>query len=63
MSTKVVHYKPIASIDQSDLKFLIPTDYDTYIDTDLKLYVRGKLTKADGQNMRKTLNVPHRGKG
>jgi len=46
--TKVVHYKPIASIDQSYLEFLIPADYDTYIDPDIKLYVRGKLTKADG---------------
>ena len=46
--TKVVHYKPIASIDLSDLEFLIPADYDTYTDLDMKLYVRGKLTKADG---------------
>ena len=46
--TEVVHYKPIASIDQSDLEFLIPADYDTYIDPDIKLFVRGKLTKADG---------------
>jgi len=30
--SKVVHYKPIASVDQSDLEFLIPADYDTYID-------------------------------
>ena len=46
--TKVVHYKPIASVDQSDLEFLIPADYDTYIDPDIKIFVRGKLTKADG---------------
>jgi len=30
--TKVVVYKPIASIDKSDLEFLIPADYDTYVD-------------------------------
>jgi len=30
--TNVVVYKPIASIDQSDLEFLIPADYDTYVD-------------------------------
>jgi len=36
----VVHYKPIASIDQSDLEFLIPADYDTYIDPDIKLCQR-----------------------
>jgi len=46
--TNVVHYKPIASVDQSDLEFLIPADYDTYIDPNIKLYVKGKLTKADG---------------
>jgi len=46
--THVVHYKPIASVDQNDLEFLIPADYDTYIDPDIKLYVKGKLTKADG---------------
>jgi len=46
--TKVVHYKPIASVDQSDLEFLIPAYYDTHIDPNIKLFVRGKLTKADG---------------
>jgi len=46
--TNVVHYKPIASVDQSDLEFLIPADYDTYIDPDIKLYVKGKLAKAVG---------------
>ena len=46
--TKVVPYKPIASVDQSELEFLIPADYDTYIDPDIKLFVKGKLTKADG---------------
>ena len=35
-------------MDQSDLGFLIPSDDDTYIDLDIKLYIRGKLTKADG---------------
>ena len=61
--TKVVHYKTIASVDQSDLEFLIPADYDTYIDTDFKHYVRGKLSLREMQNERKKLNVPDRGKG
>jgi len=30
--TNVVVYKPIASVDQSDLQFLIPADYDMYFD-------------------------------
>ena len=38
-------YKPIASLDQSNLEFLIPADHDTYIDLNLQLYSRGKLTK------------------
>jgi len=45
--TTEVKYKPIASVDQSDLEYLIPSD-DTYIELDIKLYIRGKLTKADG---------------
>jgi len=40
-------YKPIASIDQTDIEFLIPRDSETYIDLDLKLYTQGKLLKDD----------------
>ena len=40
-------YKPIASIDQTDIEFLIPGDSEIYIDLDLKLYIRGKLMKED----------------
>jgi len=39
-------YKPIAPIVQNDLDFFIHADNDTYIDLDIKLYVRGKLTSA-----------------
>jgi len=49
--TNVVVYEPIASIDQSDQEFLIPADYDTYVDPDIKLYIKGKLTKADGTDL------------
>jgi hypothetical protein len=31
-ATDVVIYKPIAPIEQSDLEFLIPTDFDKYVD-------------------------------
>ena len=48
IETTEVSYKPIASVDQSDLEFLIPSDSDTYIDLNIRLYVRGKLTKNDG---------------
>ena len=36
-------YKPIGSIDQTDIEFLIPGDSETYIDLDLKLYIKGKI--------------------
>ena len=48
IETTEVSYKPIASVDQSDLEFLIPSDSYTYIDLNIRLYVRGKLTKNDG---------------
>ena len=44
-------YKPIASLDQSDFEFLIPADHDTYIDMNIQLYIRGKLTQADGKDL------------
>ena len=47
-------YKPIASLDQSDLEFLIPADNDTYIDLNIQLYIRGKLVKADGAALEAT---------
>jgi hypothetical protein len=34
-----VTYKPIATIDQTDLEFNIPADTDTYVDTNIHLYV------------------------
>jgi len=66
----MIRYKPIPSIDHNDLDFLIPADYDTYIDTDIKR--KGRLTKAYGRApfdhlLREMLNVrlhvPYRGKG
>jgi len=54
VDTTEVKYKPVASLDQSDLEFLIPSDDDTYIDLDIKLYIRGKLTKADGTDLDNT---------
>ena len=44
-------YKPIASLDQSDLEFPIPAYHDTYIDLNIQLYIRRKLTKADGTEL------------
>jgi hypothetical protein len=49
--TYEVVYKPLASIDQSDLEFLIPADLDTYVNPDIKRYIRGKFTKPDGGDL------------
>jgi len=54
VETTEVTFKPIASVEQSDLEFLIPADNDTYVDLKIKLYIRGKLTKADGTNLGNT---------
>ena len=48
LETLETSYKPIAALDQSDLEFLVPSEQDTYIDLNIQLYIRGKLTKADG---------------
>ena len=51
LGTDVAHYKPIATVDQNDLEFLIPRDTETYIDLDIKLFVRGKIIGADGKDL------------
>ena len=43
--------KPIASLDQSDLEFLVPADHDMYIDLNIQIYIRSKLKKADGTDL------------
>jgi len=50
LETNAVHYKPIATVDQNDLEFLIPAD-ETYIDLDIKIYVKCKLIGADGKDL------------
>jgi len=51
LGTDVIHYKPIATVGQNNLEFLIPGDTETYIDQDIKLYVRGKIMGADGKDL------------
>jgi hypothetical protein len=51
LETTEVEYKPIVPITQSDLEFNIPSYHDTYIDLDIKLYVRGKITASDGKDL------------
>ena len=47
-------YKPIASVDQTDIEFSVPGDSETYIDLELKLFIKGKLTKKDGTDLDNT---------
>jgi hypothetical protein len=54
LGTTQFTYKLIASVDQRDLDFLIPSDRDTYIDINIKLYVRGKLVAGDGKDLKAT---------
>jgi hypothetical protein len=52
--TQEIIYKPISSVEQDDLEFLIPGDNETYIDTNIKLYIKGKLVKEDGSDLAAT---------
>ena len=54
METTETIYKPIASVDKTDIEFLIPADSDTYIDPNVKLFIRGKLVKNDGADLAET---------
>ena len=47
-------FKPIASMDQNDMEFLIPAEHDTYIDLNIRLYVRGKFTTGNGKDLDST---------
>ena len=41
-------------MDKSDLEFLIPAENDMYIDLNIRLFVRCKLTAADGKDLEAT---------
>jgi hypothetical protein len=49
-------YRPITPVGQRNLDFVIPGDNETYIDSNIHLYVRGKLLKADGTEFYETDN-------
>ena len=42
-------YKPLAHVDQNDLEFLISGETDSYIDLDIKIYVRDKMVSRSGK--------------
>ena len=54
METNETIYRPIASVDQTDLEFVIPGDIDTYVDLDLKLFLKGKMQTEDNADLPET---------
>jgi len=54
LETTETIYMPIASVDQTDTEFLISGDSDTYIDPNIKLFIRGKLVKIDWTDLAET---------
>jgi hypothetical protein len=44
-------YKPIATLDQSDLEFTIPAETDFYVDPNNHIFVSGQLVSADGKTL------------
>jgi len=54
LETNETIYRPIASVDQTDLEFVIPGDSDTYMDLDLKMFVKGKLQTEDNADLPET---------
>ena len=48
VSDSVSIYKPIAAVDQNVLEFVAPSDNESYIDLNIKLMIKGKLTKLEG---------------
>ena len=51
VETNETIYRPIASVDQTDIEFVIPGDSDTYVDLDMKLFVKGKLLTEDNTDL------------
>ena len=54
VETNETIYRPIASVDQTDIEFVIPGDSDTYVDLDMKLFVKGKLQTEDNTDLPET---------
>ena len=54
VETNETIYRPIASVDQTDIEFVIPGDSYTYVDLDKKLFVKGKLQTEDNTDLPET---------
>ena len=47
-------FRTIASVYQSDLEFFIPSEIDTYIDLNIRMFVKVKLTASNGKALEET---------
>ena len=54
VETNETIYRPIAYVDQTDIGFVILGDRDTYVELDLKLFVKGKLQTEDNTDLPET---------
>ena len=54
VETNETIYRRMASVDQTDIEFVIPGDSDTYVDLELKLFVKGKLQTEDNADLPET---------
>jgi len=54
VETNVTIYRPIASVDQTDIELVIPGGSDTYVDLDFKLFEKGKLQTEDNAELPET---------
>ena len=44
-------HKPVSGVDQCDVEFSVPATSDLYIDPNMKVVIRGKLTKTNGTDL------------
>jgi hypothetical protein len=56
LETRERKYKPVGTVDQTDLEFVVHGDNETYIDPNIHIYIKGKLVKNDDGFSR---NRPH----
>ena len=56
LETRETLFKPVATVDQSGLQFVVPGDNETFIDLNIHVYVKGKLIKPDGTDFDATKN-------
>jgi hypothetical protein len=50
-------YKPLDPVEKNTLEFLNPGDSDTYIDLDIKIYVRGQVVSSSGNDVDLTVTT------